>query len=646
MSLAPAPRGRPAPVPALAQVLAAREAFFSSLPASEFEQWEVELRKALMLTLKQRNGAPFSLIHWIDRRLGGEICTGKEESGSIEIWLLKGGIGPPNVLPDAEVYFASLPPDRYTPEEEALRESIFNFLAAWKSQALASTQHLSADPLVQRYRSALPREVTMEAWINRRMGTEIELRRDSAGQDIIVLSEVARPIVMAKFNAQAVAGPPPPGIPPVSPHFPPPPGIVPGPPPPTPPPSHYPPHLGVPLIPPVPGPAPAYPPPVQPGPPPPPPIRNNVSKEVWLGSLPDSELTREEGVLRQALLNLIDEWPRKRPRGAPFPLMTEVQRDPEIARCSAALLPRTVPLRDWVDHRIGGEVEIRDDGRGQLEVLRRDSDSNRGGHRSGSRTQGGADRTRGRTGGARGATPPIDTAPKDPQEAFFSKLPDDELLPDEIALRQAILTFLDRQGNSIPPPLLADACRDRDILKYRTSLLPPEVSLRLWIDRRIGGEVEVSADKSRNGGFVIRKRDGSSAEGPGSEEGRDRFFQSLSPDSFTDDEEKLREALLAAVQTWRGSEPPTMAQAENQSDVRKFWQRLLPKGVHVGLEEWIERRIGGELEVMEDNRGLIRLGMFGRLGEALAASGLQREGGPRGGRENGLDEPTRKRARN
>merc|ERR1711974_361496 len=98
-----------------------------------------------------------------------------------------------------------------------------------------------------------------------------------------------------------------------------------------------------------------------------------------------------------------------------------------------------------------------------------------------------------------------------------------------------------------------------------------EVPLRIWIDRRVGGEIEVSRDeKSR---FILRlrghdhgggdsiadaDRDGPvDPDGPGLVEQKEAWFDSLPPDGFTPGEEELREAVITFLEHWRDRDPPS-----------------------------------------------------------------------------------------
>eukprot|EP00429_Kryptoperidinium_foliaceum_P025049 CAMPEP_0176147468 /NCGR_PEP_ID=MMETSP0120_2-20121206/75176_1 /TAXON_ID=160619 /ORGANISM="Kryptoperidinium foliaceum, Strain CCMP 1326" /LENGTH=641 /DNA_ID=CAMNT_0017484085 /DNA_START=81 /DNA_END=2003 /DNA_ORIENTATION=- len=570
-----------------------REAFFASLPQDEFSPLETSLRQSLIDFLNSRRDFAFPLIEWIDRRLGGEISTFRDENGQGELRLIAAGVGG-----GAEAFLDRLPQDSFLPGEEALRESIFDFLASWKSLALAHAGDLVQGAVVkERCAAFLPPDVRLEEWIERRIGGEVQLKKDpKTGHEVIHLTPAARPIVAAKYEAlqkaeveakagkgatvraplressPAVAGK----------------GASKG----------------------VGGKSP------QPRKPP-------VEKEEWLNALPSDQLTPEEADLREVLLNFLRDWPRKRPGNKPLsaPIyFPEVAADPELQKCRAALLPPTVPMRDWIDRRIGGEVELRKDEVGQTEILLRGSkpavaQAAASVAAAAAPAFGGAASAKG--GKAAGKAGGAVAGGKGGIDAFFSKLPGDELTEAELDLRQAVLSIIEARTAEGAPPLLSDVCKDRAVCQARTALMPDEVPLRQWLDRRVGGEFEVF--KNERGMSSIRIRGAMPpAEVPPKDDAKERFFEALPVDRFTPDEEKLREALLAFLDGWQSREPPTLSNTAGDADVRRSRSAVLPSGGPVLLKDWIDRRMGGELEVLE-REGAVYFGLRGSL-DATAIS--------------------------
>lgn len=238
-------------------------------------------------------------------------------------------------------------------------------------------------------------------------------------------------------------------------------------------------------------------------------------------------------------------------------------------------------MRDWIDHRIGGEVEVRKDGRGQLEVCLRNSDG-------------------------------VDKAAVSPDD-FFAGLPDDSLTDAESELRLLLLDFVEAKAGSTA--LISDALKDAAILKAQVHLLPRGVTLDQWVNHRIGGEIKI--DKDSRGKLVMLNPAAEPApkisQGSTSDK-KEQFFASLPDDSFTPEEEELRDTLLAFVGMWTGEGSPTLSAAGREPEIAAAQKQLLPKGAMVSLRDWIERRIGGELEtVMEPGSGLWYFGLRGAV---------------------------------
>lgn len=215
-----------------------------------------------------------------------------------------------------------------------------------------------------------------------------------------------------------------------------------------------------------------------------------------------------------------------------------------------------------------------------------------------------------------------------PADAFFERLPMDELSSDELELRQALLGRLEREPEST---LLADISKDPGVSTARATLLPAEVPLRIWIDRRVGGEIEVNRDdKSR---FVLKLRgkpspeddQGGEAEREPAEDGlglveqKEAWFDSLPPDGFTPGEEQLREAVISFLGKWRDRDPPSLSDLGGSEGVKRARAAAF-KNVNVKIKEWIERRIAGEVEIIKDATDQWRVGFVGRMNHAAVSS--------------------------
>mmetsp|Transcript_86616 Transcript_86616/g.248476 ORF Transcript_86616/g.248476 Transcript_86616/m.248476 type:complete len:437 (-) Transcript_86616:118-1428(-) len=369
--------------------------------------------------------------------------------------------------PSKEAFFASLSADAFAPAEEAMRDAVFEFLASWRSQDLATLRHLGEHPEVKRRSAAfLPRSVPLKDWIEHRIGGELEFR-GNRGAEVIHLMGAAKDAVMVKYQQMQHGLPP---MPPMGPPM--------GPP-------MMPPHMGV------------LPPPM--GPPPGmmgAPAMGPHPKDAWFSSLPADELLPAELELRDAILHWLNNWqrPANRPAGSTAHL-SDTGQDEKIKRARQDFLPPKIKLADWIERRIGGEVELRSVGNGQHEVFVRGAPppetSSRGPRVSAV---------------AAAARQENKAATAEEKDRFFESLPVDEFGPAEDAMREVLLNYLDRySGNGAAS--LHEAAQEEEIARVRRDLLPKgcPVSLKDWIDRRIGGEIEtrVEGDGSKGSGKVV-----------------------------------------------------------------------------------------------------------------------------------------------
>lgn len=305
--------------------------------------------------------------------------------------------------------------------------------------------------------------------------------------------------------------------------------------------------------------------------------------------------------MREALLYWIDTWrpgSGKGKGGSAAPLVQDVALNPQILKLRQKLLPTTVTLQEWVEARIGGEIEIRSNQKGHLEMLLRSP--------------------------AEGAEP----EPAQDASAILDELPQDALTEEELELREKVLELV----ASSPMPL-RHVSHTPKVMAVKRKFLPDEVPLRDWIDRRIGGEVEVTEDEQ------VRSRNAAEEEEPPPEAspprnmakgkgkgkpGKDKahngdtpdhrttesFFQSLPAESLTDGEEELRDAVLTFItERWTGEDRSPLAKVMLDPDVKRCRAQALPHSLP--LKEWLERRLGGELEILQNAKGTLLLGIRG-----------------------------------
>lgn len=325
--------------------------------------------------------------------------------------------------------------------------------------------------------------------------------------------------------------------------------------------------------------------------------------EAFFRSLPSNELLPGEVALRQAVLDWVNNY---RGRGL-GPTMSDAGQSRELQQARNSFLPREVTLREWVDKRIGGEIETKREDGGQIVFCIRGSTAKR-------------------------SERPERQEPVNIEKAedFLASLPADELTPEESDLRGAILDWV-HGGRPDVPLLLGDAAKDRRITTTKTAALPQEVPIRMWIDHRIGGEIETSKDEK--GRTIIQLR-GRSMVGAGElRDQKEAFFESLPQDGFTAEEEDLRAALLEFLANWRGEESPTLSHAGGDDAVRRGRAAVLKRGTPVSLKEWVDRRIGGEVETVLDGTGQWAIGLRGTVDHEAVARKRSRPHGDMDGKE-------------
>lgn len=470
----------------------ALQSFLSRLPADQFLQEEEDLREAIVSacekapeTLAQVKRLPsvlkctkvllpaaIKLEDWIERRIGAEVAVETDVAGQ-RVCRLMGSEPLPrqesrNREKDrSEEFFRMLPKASFLPEEEKLRMAIFDFLAGWSAQELATLQHCAQNPAVAEAKRGMfaSHAVNFKDWIERRIGGELILRPDPAGRGEleIHLTPAARPVVAERVALLQARKPP---------------GIWPAP-------ARPPPH-SLHSAPPIPAPMPHM---VASGGSErnersnrqerrrdkerkEPQHRDEASKQSFFDKLPAEELLEKELELRQILLDSLDIYFQKHPAGE-GPALSMIAGQTKAYQEIKSSFLKGVSLREWVDRRIGGEVATKMGSNGQVIIFPRD--------REGQVNADVADEVM-------EAADLLDGKAQD----FFDNLPPDGFLSQEEVLREAILNFLEAWDDVSAPPTLKVLQRNseiRDLTKACLSGAPSNVSLKMWIDRRIGGEI-------------------------------------------------------------------------------------------------------------------------------------------------------------
>lgn len=453
---------------------AALKAFLQKLPQDSFEPKEEALRDAILAVLEKgpvnfiqvkRDAAVIAaakfippnvaLEDWIERRIGAEVTWDSEERSNNRVIRTVGDERPfqSNKEATKASFWDTLPKDSFHKDEDALRLTIFDFLAAWASQELATLSHVGNDPNVRAaIRKLLPSAIPLKEWVERRIGGELQLQQNKKGQFEIILTPIARPF-MAERVALLRSRTPPPVSPPLS--------------------------------------APVAKAAAPKGREDRPKAREELPqdrKAIFFKQLPTDELLPAELELREVIISHLD-----RARGNDGINLSILGNDKVVQKLKSDFL-KGVSMRDWIDRRIGGEVATKNIAHGQVQLMYRkegveDEDEPEVAPVTDSKA---TDRAR--------PKPKEDTELKMDRtaamEAFFASLPADGFTPEEELLREAVLQFLEEWKDS-NPPTLSMAGSNSLVSDARAECLPRAsgVSLRQWIDRRIGGEVATWNDR-------------------------------------------------------------------------------------------------------------------------------------------------------
>eukprot|EP00747_Dinoflagellata_sp_TGD_P159303 gnl/TRDRNA2_/TRDRNA2_177880_c1_seq22.p1 gnl/TRDRNA2_/TRDRNA2_177880_c1~~gnl/TRDRNA2_/TRDRNA2_177880_c1_seq22.p1 ORF type:complete len:439 (-),score=89.69 gnl/TRDRNA2_/TRDRNA2_177880_c1_seq22:569-1885(-) len=91
-------------------------------------------------------------------------------------------------------------------------------------------------------------------------------------------------------------------------------------------------------------------------------LRSNRSQEAdaFLGRLPHDRFTHKEVALRDAILSFVKDW-----QGSGPPSLTDAGKDSSVKTARDALLPKSINMKGWIDVRMGQELEIMQDAKGQ-----------------------------------------------------------------------------------------------------------------------------------------------------------------------------------------------------------------------------------------------------------------------------------------
>jgi hypothetical protein len=467
----------------------------------------------------------------------------------------KGKAGNVESTVSVEAFLNGLPDDSFTPAEDALREALLGVLA---NGPLPTSQAKAHKEVLPSLRSFLPRSVQLQAWVESRIGAEVTAYEEG-GIDMFRLNG-NEPEQEASSHAQQ------PQVDPVQ--------------------------------------------------------AGEDERISFFASLPADSFSQEEETLRLAIFDFLALW-----RSKDLATLAHAEANKGVQSARDAFLPQVVPLKEWMEARIGGEVSLETNGKVQdaikLDVAARKIVT---------------DRYKELEAKRKAEEKPMTQAQR---QAFLASLPSDDLKEEELRLRQVLVDLV----GSRPRTPFGEVLALPAVKAAQKVALPATFPLEEWIEERVGGEIDVSKDE--RGKLVLSARQPDAPEEPAARSGmgaaagkkgggkrveddvpkvtpaelerrKEVFFNKLPSDSFSPAEESLREALLNFLVSWHQAGPPTLSQAEQDLGFASKKRELLPKGCSVSLQEWIDKRIGGEVDTRQIDRGVV-FARLGELDEMLAA---------------------------
>eukprot|EP00747_Dinoflagellata_sp_TGD_P040029 gnl/TRDRNA2_/TRDRNA2_140610_c0_seq1.p1 gnl/TRDRNA2_/TRDRNA2_140610_c0~~gnl/TRDRNA2_/TRDRNA2_140610_c0_seq1.p1 ORF type:complete len:513 (+),score=113.18 gnl/TRDRNA2_/TRDRNA2_140610_c0_seq1:102-1640(+) len=227
----------------------------------------------------------------------------------------------------------------------------------------------------------------------------------------------------------------------------------------------------------------------------------------------------------------------------------------EAAEVAVQLLPDGVPLQRWIERRMPGQLKLAD-GAGRFTLVLMDGKK-------------------------------VVESARLPKPAPSEDGPPEPLTAEETKLRDVLVDVLRSEKGRMP---LANVESRREV-QMALSRLPPDVSLEDWIKKRVSEEVKHHVDEGST--ILTLKQMAKSIS-------VDRWFETLSPDALSDEEVELRAAIYDFLSSW--SNPEKMAHVGDlgsNAAIQAAKTACMPK--KIPFRDWIERRIGGEIELMHDN---------------------------------------------
>jgi len=214
------------------------------------------------------------------------------------------------------------------------------------------------------------------------------------------------------------------------------------------------------------------------------------TKETFFAGLPNDSFTNEESRMRTAFYDFLAKW-----KHDSLATLRDAGEDSAVRAARRALLPQFgISLKEYIEQRMGEEFRFsrqRDNDHWTIHLTDAGREALSHHTRRGSVSW--------KRGGPEAAGVPDSSASQGPEPAppvekenaskFLRELPEDRLTDTEVSLRQELIEFLNAWREDVQPTL-ADATTNPKVGEVRRRCLPKQLTVRSWIDRRIGGEIE------------------------------------------------------------------------------------------------------------------------------------------------------------
>jgi len=295
-----------------------------------------------------------------------------------------------------------------------------------------------------------------------------------------------------------------------------------------------------------------------------------MSSEEFFASLPESELSEPEVVLREVVVEAVKRTTC--PGSKKADLFYVLQEDAVKQAKEKVCMPKSVKLTQWIEHRISGDIRMSFiDGEVFLHIL---------------------------GGGDLGPSPEKEEDAAEVScktQEFFESLPE-KLTEEEQQMRQALLSAVCAySGSSVHLSLVG---QDDSVLEAKIKLsLPEDVTVSKWIQQRIPEDLSLSKDVNTGDHLLSQV---SFNEG-GAHDPTAAFINSLPENKLTKNELALREQVIQFLEGKPGGCARVSAVARD-AGVQNARAGLLPKGTP--LMAWTERRIGQEICILQEKDGL------------------------------------------